>query len=331
MELQISDILKKYYLGELNTNSAAELLISYLDIETDNCKREEIIRALDKIRDKNHYKRIENIIISEENANTKIVAVRNLINNYKEYALEPLVWALINEHSFKFRVEIVKSLLTIGGIVVRNKILELISQIEIKNYKKGLKKYFKKNKNVSLQALVDILINYWTIENLNKKYDWIQYKLKDGVVTELDVSDTEIKVRWPIWENDIETIEEIDGLTNLTSLISLKLANNRIKEIKGLEKFSNLISLNLANNNIKEIKGLEKLEKLVDLDLSINQIQEIKGLENLKNLKYLNLSRNEIKDVKGIKHLKNLESLNLRGNKIQNSEKYEYKFYMKYF
>ena len=331
MELEISDILKKYYLGELNTNSAAELLISCLDIETDDRKREEIIRALNKIHDKNHYKHIENIIISEENANIKIAAVQNIINNYKDNALEPLIWALTDEVSLNCRVEIVKSLLKLGGLVVRNKILELISQIEIKNYKKELKKYFKKNKNLTLQTLGNILINYWTIENLNKKYDWMQYKIKDGVVSELDVSDTEIKVRWPIWENNIETIEEIDGLTNLRALISLKLANNRIKEIKSLEKFSNLVSLNLANNNIKEIKGLEKLEKLEDLDLSINQIQEIKGLENLKNLKHLNLSRNEIKEVKGIKHLKNLESLNLRGNKIQNPEKYEYKFYSKYF
>lgn len=308
MPLTVSEILDKVSNGEMNTDSAAETLISILEIETDFSKRVKIINALDNIHDSNHFKHLENIVISDENENTRCEAIKNLINNYKDRALEPLMWGLKNEKSYICRVALIEALKQIGEPRVKSKISECVKEIKIKPFKKEIKKFLKNNKNPSLKNLANILINYWTIENLSQGFDWFNFKLQNGVVFELDLTDVEFKMREDIWENSINDIDDIIGLENLTSLASLKL----------------------ANNNIKEIKGLGRLKELKVLDLSNNRIKKISGLDNLKKLEILNLARNEIERVEGIDHLKNLKELNLRFNKIHDPEKYDYEFFIKF-
>ena len=109
----------------------------------------------------------------------------------------------------------------------------------------------------------------------------------------------------------ISSIDEIEGLTNLTDLTKLDLSDNHITEIKGLQNLTNLRFLYLSNNNITEIKGLDTLTNLMVLYLDKNQISEIEGLENLKKLNSLHLAYNNITEVKGIEHLKNLKRLDL--------------------
>ena len=68
--------------------------------------------------------------------------------------------------------------------------------------------------------------------------------------------------------------------------------------ISGLSKLSNLVELQLAENQLTEIKGLENLVikmkyhlnsqvNLEVLELSYNKITSLKGIENLTKLKEL--------------------------------------------
>ncbi len=307
MPHSISEILLKTKEGVLDKISAANLLISMLEVEIDYNRRVDIINALDSIGDKNHYKEIENILISEDNENTRFAAIENLLKNYKDKSQDPLLWVLKNEISYKCRIDSIKGLQRIDSEKVSKAFLDLINQIQPRSYKKDIKKFLKKNKDITINKLGDILINYLTIANLRTQFDWFNYKLDDGLIIELDLTDVEFKIRWDIWENNIDDIEDIEGLDYLTNLKCLKL----------------------ANNNIREIRGLNNLLKLEELDLSNNRIKEIKGLDKLKNLKRLNLARNEISEVKNIENLQNLEVLNMRFNRIHGQDEFEDHFLWK--
>jgi len=112
----------------------------------------------------------------------------------------------------------------------------------------------------------------------------------------------------------INSISEIEGLSQLKELQSLDLWGNNITEVKGLEELSKLERLNLGANQISEIKGIEGLIWLTHLSLG-DKISEIKGLEKLINLTHLTLGRN-ISEIKNLANLKNLRILDLSKNQI---------------
>lgn len=93
-------------------------------------------------------------------------------------------------------------------------------------------------------------------------------------------------------ENNIESLDNLDGFPNLETLI---LYSNRIKAIKGLDSLTRLKRLSLANNEIKTITNLEKLVSLERLDLSGNQISRISNLKALYKLQRLDLRNNRIR------------------------------------
>ncbi|MHA1343003.1 MAG: leucine-rich repeat domain-containing protein, partial [Promethearchaeota archaeon] len=114
----------------------------------------------------------------------------------------------------------------------------------------------------------------------------------------------------------IEDIDQIEGLSKLQNLTSLNLSGNKISKIKGLENLTKLTRLSLNNNNIEKISGLNNLENLTYLSLSQNRINEIEGLERLTNLRELWLNNNSISEIKGFENLQNLRTLELYSNKI---------------
>jgi len=73
---------------------------------------------------------------------------------------------------------------------------------------------------------------------------------------------------------DIESITEIKGLENLTSLRELILSGNQINEIKSLDTLTKLRKLNLRYNKITEIKGLDTLSTLKWLYINGNEFSE---------------------------------------------------------
>lgn len=115
---------------------------------------------------------------------------------------------------------------------------------------------------------------------------------------------------------EIENLQDIQGLENLKTIKYLYLDNNKIKHIRCLSKLKNLKILSLKNNKIEVIDGIENLKELEELNLSGNFIKEIIGLDNLPKLKRLYIERNKITKIGGLKNLNNLEILWLNHNKI---------------
>jgi Leucine-rich repeat (LRR) protein len=155
-------------------------------------------------------------------------------------------------------------------------------------FKKSLKKLLKnkKLKTLSCENLAEIIINYKTIEVLIKNFYTIYYKIDNGVVTGLDLSDLGWNVN--VWRQKyaerIEEISEIVGLMNLRYLKSLDLSNNRIRNIKDLSKLKNLTHLYLSNNKLDEdnLEFFEKMYNLKFLDIYRNEIAESIKIHELR-------------------------------------------------
>ena len=89
--------------------------------------------------------------------------------------------------------------------------------------------------------------------------------------------------------------------TDMEYIKYLNLFNNNIKEIENLNGLINLTTLISGFNKIKVIEGLEAWVNLKKLDLNHNFIANIEGIEHLRDLNVLNLSNNWISDFEDIR------------------------------
>ncbi|CAH2042125.1 unnamed protein product, partial [Iphiclides podalirius] len=116
-------------------------------------------------------------------------------------------------------------------------------------------------------------------------------------------------------------ISSLSGLSplELGKLVFLDVYDNQIDKITSLEKLFSLRVLLMGKNRIKRIEGLANLVKLEVLDLHGNRIAKVNGLSNLGELKVLNLAGNQIKCIgqNDLQGLVSLRELNLKRNKLR--------------
>ncbi|XP_026740512.1 leucine-rich repeat-containing protein 49 isoform X2 [Trichoplusia ni] len=116
-------------------------------------------------------------------------------------------------------------------------------------------------------------------------------------------------------------INSLSGLSplDLGKLVFLDVYDNQIDKITSLERLFSLRVLLMGKNRIKRIEGLTNLIKLEVLDLHGNRIGKVCGLSNLNELKVLNLAGNQIKCVGQIdlQGLLSLRELNLKRNRLR--------------
>lgn len=124
-----------------------------------------------------------------------------------------------------------------------------------------------------------------------------------------------------LYNNQIERIENLDGLQSLTVLL---LGKNRISDIAGIVSLKNTLRvLDLHGNKINNInQKISELQELKSLNLAGNLIRHIqpKDFAGLFCLKELNLKRNRIKKINGFDDLHNLERLWLCHNDLHSIE-----------
>ncbi|KOB64173.1 Uncharacterized protein OBRU01_24521 [Operophtera brumata] len=115
-------------------------------------------------------------------------------------------------------------------------------------------------------------------------------------------------------------INSLAGLCplDLCKLVFLDVYDNQIDKITSLERLFSLRVLLMGKNRIKRIEGLSNLLKLEVLDLHGNRIGKVCGLSNLSELKVLNLAGNQIKCIgqTDLQGLVSLRELNLKRNRM---------------
>ena len=126
--------------------------------------------------------------------------------------------------------------------------------------------------------------------------------------------------------NNVETIY-ISGVVNLKDIIDnikgynklqkLSIYSAQLEDIEGLRDLRNVTTLNSLNLGVNKIKNIEPLvvfKNLTELDLRSNLITDISPLKELTKLKTLNLTNNNIKDITPLEANKELIHLSLKGN-----------------
>lgn len=287
--------------NKLDRKNAAEILLLLIENSEDDDVRIESTRFLEKIGINNDkvFKVLENLLISDSNERVRYIAAGYIKHYFIDRALSPMKWALQYETNYDCTIKIIRTLVKIDDNEAKAILLDEIKRIKKRKYidkdrqypnkfKKSFKKLFKtkKIKTLSCEDLAEVIINYTTIETMIQNFYTIYYKVENGLVMELDLSDLGWNVN--VWRQKyaekVEELSEIVGLMNLKHLRTLDLSNNRISNIKDLIKLKNLTHLNISNNklNIDNLKYFEKMDNLKFLDLHRNKIANNLKIQELR-------------------------------------------------
>ncbi|CAK7201063.1 hypothetical protein SEUCBS139899_003764 [Sporothrix eucalyptigena] len=169
------------------------------------------------------------------------------------------------------------------------------------------------SRNLSLDVPRDFIqscLNLRDIKYSNNEARKIPHSLgRASRLTFLDVSN-----------NRIETMEHAE-LEDITGVLKLNLANNRLKQLPTYFcAYHALRTLNISSNFLDKFPGfLCELESLIDLDLSFNLISSLPdAIGNLRNLEKFVITNNRLGGTfpPGFQDLQSLRELDIKYNTI---------------
>ena len=150
-------------------------------------------------------------------------------------------------------------------------------------------------------------------------------KLDSGDIEIVKIEGNEVEIldkHLNLEDQNIEKLECIEGLFELSNLESLNLSRNKLETITGIGKLTTLKVLNLSHNSLKDLKGIEKLQSLQKLNLGYNNLSKISGIEHLPSLVELKLYGTGIFELHDKKLRKQLKFIGLDSNREISDEKY---------
>ncbi len=179
---------------------------------------------------------------------------------------------------------------------------------------------------------------------INKKFEFISKLVKGGHIEKCDAKTRQhlidlldqndikyisrdkriigivIEDRLDLTDFDIQNLDQIENIKNLTFVKELNLSKNKLKTLpEWISNFKSLEKLNLNYNNFIEIpKPIGSLSALKELKMEDNDIRKFpEFITGLKNLEALSLDSNKIKTIpSSIENLKTLQELDLSSNPL---------------
>ena len=301
MILNPQTILEDYNNRYIDKSTATKLLTSIIENYDEENFRLEAINILNtlKIATKTLFEFFENLLLSDSSEVIRNAAAKYVSTNFLEISLPVFLWVIQHETSYHCLVTVVNSLVKIQTSEAKSILIKQLRKIRDikylnvdkgfgnKKYRKALKSYFKRNliNKLSPKQLAAILINFLTIKNLIEEISNAYFELDEKLllIDKLDLSDyLEFEVKgtpWG-WKNNIRSLSQITGLSNLKHLKTLDLSNNQIGDLEGINELENLTHLVLPNNQISDLKNLEYINQLTNL-----QFVDLCGNDISKNVK----------------------------------------------
>ncbi|KKN04154.1 hypothetical protein LCGC14_1100260 [marine sediment metagenome] len=226
MYLKPNKIYEDFRKRNLGLSKTIDLLITLIENIADDTTRKECIDILNKIDFKHNkvFTILENLLISDNNENVRYSAAKVIKTKFLNKAVIPFLWALQHESSYECLITIVKSLEEIIDERIVALMIEEVEKINIDKFKTSLNELFNRNtiNNYSHKDFAEIIINNITLKFLIKKFDKINFKVKNGLISELDFSDVDNQV---IYWRDRKTLEDptdLIGIQNLKNLERIK-------------------------------------------------------------------------------------------------------------
>lgn len=318
MEFSPEKIHRQYQQNKLDKHSASKLLFSLIENSESDKVRVDCITKLGDlgIEGNKFFKFLEDLLISDSNEKVRNSAAIILRNQYNDKILDLMKWALIHEESslclttiHSALINIIKSLIKNNDSNSKSIILSEVKKIQRNEFKLGFEILCETTllEEFPEKELADILINFFTLELLEKSYWRLKYEIRDCKIIELDF----------IFKGLTNLPEAIRYLTSLESLI---LRYNQLITLPNwIGKLKSLKFLNLNVNNLNSLpKSLESLSFLKGLFLWKNELRSLPSeIGNLSNLELLNLRLNCLEKLPDtIGNLRSLKELNLHDNQL---------------
>ena len=365
MELTPDKIHQQYKDNSLDKLSASKLLFSIIETSENDKIRIESINKLGEleINDDYTFKFLENLLISDSNDSVRNIAAVILKKLFNNKLLSVMKWALIHEESplclttiYITIIEIIEKFVNNNDSISKSILLKEVRSIKRKEFKLGFE-ILSETRNFddfTQKELADILINFFTIEILEKTFWRLKYRIEKCKIVELDFifkgltslpepikylsSLKTLGLRYnqiislPSWFSSQLSLEilnlNVNNLNDLPesigSLLSLKelfLWKNELRYLPyTINNLSNLEKLNVRLNHLEKLpKSIGKLSALKELDLHDNHLSEIpNSINHLRTLEKLDLSWNNLTTLpNSIGGLASLKILNLEKNELK--------------
>ena len=319
MALTPRKIFEDFKKKEIDKASAADMLISLIENAYTNETRLESIQILQKIEIKNNkiFSILENLFISDTDEDVRILAANTLKFLFQEKALSPLKWALDHEKSWRFLILIVSILSELNNDESKSILIEKIIKFENSKFTTSLSSLVKTKEIFSfdIKKLAKIVENYVLIKYFEDILKVVNYKVEQGLVTELDLS---------FIGNNTSGWKVLNHLSEFISVLShlkkLELRSNRIGKFPdSLFTLTSIKYIDLSHNALYKLSDeIGNLTTLECLDLRFNILTEVpSSMSKLTNLKILDLKQNKLSILpESFGELIALEVLNLHGNKL---------------
>jgi len=304
----------KENLHQIGIKDSKALLKEWIDNSNDIELRKSALRIYSSIDDGKSFKYFEQLVLSDENVEIRILSGEILREKYRFHkkfvAILDFVLNSVDNLSQKFQA------LDILRLINTKKTKRIILDFLKKSIKTSVKLDMREFSAKLGDLDYDFPISDYIMEfcyNLMLYDYYVNFcgynaTLRDGVIILLNCEGA-----------NLTKISDIQAFEKLINLEHLLLQRNNISRISNLEPLKNLKVLNLSYNNIEKIENLESLTSLEELILTGNEIRTIENL-NLPNLRKLFLDRNLITEISNLGELSTLETLNLSQNKISEIE-----------
>lgn len=318
--------------GELNKETAGDLLISLIEGSNNAKIRKECIETFEKIdlKTQKTFKILENCALSDESPLVRSVAVRNILLNFHKEGEDSVRWVVQRDKS----PIVLKSIFDV---------LDKFSDSRFELLKKDASKWIEKLASdvgivpeearfvLDLEALfakgkqkyeinLDIYDYCESIRNVKEGSPWLVIKNKH--IEELNFN----YFNWTFLKQVPDSYNSLSKLAYLDLFFTYLKGSNFIPDEtveipESIGSLKSLKSLNLSRNKLKSVpESIGSLASLEYLDLSHNELDSVpESIGSVKYLKILNLSHNNITYFPhAICSLHRLEYLNLSHNKLQN-------------
>ena len=266
-----NEIYEDFRSRNVDKSKTIESLITLIENIDDDIVRKESIDILNKIdvKHKNVFKILENILISDSNENLRYAAAKVIKNKFLNKAIIPFLWVLQHESSYDFLITIIKSLEDLSDDRIDSMLIEEIKKISIDKYKKSIDHLSSENnlENFSHKELAEIIINHITLRFLGKKFNKLEFEIKNGLVISLDFSKVDNLIIYWRDRAALQDCSDVMGIQNLKNL-------ERIQFFSLQWTFNNDLSY---QSSITLIKALEQLNNNVAKETLISQIYKIEN------------------------------------------------------
>ena len=302
---------------DLDKQSAIELLIALIDNAENADVRIESLKTLSKIHfdDEKTFRFLEHLLISDLDEDVRNLTCQVLQNHYNEKALNPMIWALEHEGSLNCMITIISMIAKIENNKSKSILISKLRKLQKKQYSSLLKDLVEKEhiRNISAYELAEILINYYVISSLKKRFGYFKFSINEtGLINELDLSNIE---RYNPGLNKLENF-----LEPIFSLRDLRKCDLRFNHLTNLpENFnSSLEYLDLSYNKLVKLPDLHNFTLIKTLNLKSNRLRVLpNSIGSLSSLEVFNLRNNILNHLpESIKSLNSLKILDLHGNKF---------------